>query len=133
MSEDAELAEVNGTSVAPPGLAPGERDIAVHQIPLPPDGICDLYLHDPGIVRRVEIGGEAQRVASLTGKQVIQERVILFVEVDQNAPRRKRTFLQLQPGRSFSPASGTRVEWCGCGISFNSNAVAYVWELVQDS
>lgn len=108
------------------------KSVAIAQIALPHERVCEIEIREPGIIRHVAIGGEPKVTVGLDGKRHVRELIILFAEIDPEAPKRSRTFMVLQPGNGFDAEKGVDAIWCGIGLSHNTGSVAYVYELVRD-
>jgi len=108
------------------------KSVAIAQIALPHEQVCELEIQEPGIIRHVAIGGEPKVTVGVDGKRQVRELIILFAEIDPDAPKRSRTFMVLQPGAGFEAEKGVDALWCGIGLSHNTGSVAYVYELVRD-
>lgn len=95
--------------------------------------IAEINVSEPGIIRGLAIGGEPKRVAGPDGRIQLQEKVILFAEYDPDVrTTRRRAFLTLGHGQVFELHERTRASFIGVGVSVNTGAVVYVYELVQD-
>lgn len=105
--------------------------VTIVHVGLPETQVAEVEIREPGIIRHVAIGAEQQALVGINGKQAMRERVVLFVEVDPQGTARKRKFLQLPPGVAFQPKDGSRAVWRGLGMSVNTGAIVYVYELVE--
>lgn len=105
--------------------------LAIQHIPLPEREQSTVQIREPGIIRHVAIGGQEAKIARPDGSRDYRESVVLFAEIDPTAPLRLRSFVILQPGQTFDAVEGVRLVWCGVGISPNTGAIAYVYEVVR--
>lgn len=105
------------------------------QIPLPETGVGEVEIPEPGIIRYVAIGAQQAAIANANGKQMMRERVVLFVEIahGDDTRTRRRKFVQMAHGIAFQPPDDATAHFRGVALSINSGAIVYVYELVKNT
>lgn len=106
--------------------------VTIAEVPLAPEnGIANVQLRAPGLVRAAALTLKPRGVVALDGHQEMDEELVLFVECDPGAPMRSRKFLALSIGQVFTPKEGTRALYTAMARSEQTGSMVHVFELLQ--